>query len=48
VQSYIVSVFIAVRGTAKEHKNQDALIMDGLEGEDAEVTQRESGIGGTV
>lgn len=41
MQSYIVSVFIAARGIAREHKNQDALIKDGLEGEDAEVTQRE-------
>lgn len=41
MQSYTVSVFIAVRGIAKKHKDQDALIEGGLEGEDAEVTQRE-------
>lgn len=41
MQSYIVSVFVAVRGIAKKHKDQDALIKGGLEGEDAEVTQRE-------
>lgn len=40
MQSYIVSVFVAVRGIAKKHKNQDDLIKGGLEGEDAEVTQR--------
>lgn len=48
VQSYIVSVFVAVRGIAKKHKGQDALIEGGLEGEDAGVTQRESGMGGTI
>ena len=41
VQSYIVSVFVAIRGIAKKHKDQDALIKGGLEGEDAGVTQRE-------
>lgn len=41
MQSYIISVFVAVRGIAKKHKDQDALIKGGLEGEDAEVTQRE-------
>lgn len=41
MQSFIVSVFIAVRGIAKKHKDQDALIKGRLEGEDAEVTQRE-------
>lgn len=43
MQSYIISVFVAVRGIAKKHKDQDALIKAGLEGEDAEVTQRERG-----
>lgn len=41
MQSYTVSVFIAVRGIAKKHKDQDALIKGGLEGVDAVVTQRE-------
>lgn len=50
MQSYIISVFVAVRGIAKKHKDQDALIKGGLEGEDAEVTQREQdgGAGGTI
>lgn len=39
MQTYIVSVFVAVGGIAKKHKDQDALIKGGLEGEDAGVTQ---------
>lgn len=41
MHSYIISLFVAVRGIAKKHKEQDVLIKGGLEGEDAEVTQRE-------
>lgn len=37
----IVSVFVADRGIAKKHKDQNALINGGLEVEDAGVTQRE-------
>lgn len=48
MKSYIVSVFVAVRGIAKKHKDQNALINGGLEVEDAGVTQRESGMGGTM
>lgn len=43
MQSYIISVFLAVRGIAKKHKNQDALINGGLEGEDVEVTHERAG-----
>lgn len=46
MQSYIISVFVAVRGIAKKHKDQDALIKGGLEGEDAEVTERAGWVGG--
>lgn len=35
-----MSVFGAVRGVAKKHKDQDALTDGWLEGEDAELTQR--------
>lgn len=41
VKPCIVSVFVAVRGIAKKHKDQNALINGGLEVEDAGVTQRE-------
>lgn len=41
MKSYIVSVFVAVRGIAKKHKDQKVLIKGGLEVEDAGVTHRE-------
>lgn len=35
-----MSVFGALRGVAKKHKDQDAFTDGWLEGEDAELTQR--------
>lgn len=37
----MVCVLVAVRGIAKKHTDQNALIKGGLEDEDAGVTQRE-------
>lgn len=40
MQPYNVSALV-VRGVAKKHKDQQTLIMGGLAGEDAGVTQRQ-------